>query len=131
MPWLRAGGKPVSTFRDHAAASAGLFYQCPRLTGDIERKRRDHNAACSEADQIDGAGIFRGAGIVSLDRAVADLGGAVPVAERHVVGAGRHNIRIADEPARAWPRAAIRVRLVVPVRHRDLPAAGARTIVLE
>src|ERR1700730_6858268 len=92
-----------------------------RLTRNIEREvRHDHIALAGKADEIDRAGIFGRAGIVGGGSAVAHLGGAVPMTERHIIGAGRRDLVVADEPARPQPRAAIGTRLIVSVRHRNL-----------
>src|SRR5215469_11536030 len=87
-------------------ARPGSLRQGPGLARDIERKLRHHHvASMREANQIDGAGI--------LGDTIPHPGGAVPVAERHIVGTGRGDFRIADEPARTQPRAAIGVRMVM------------------
>src|SRR5258707_9856602 len=124
LAWLFRPPQPAARRRATFARPSGkLLFESRRLARDVELKvRYYHLALAREADQVDGAGIFWRARIVGRDGTVADLDGAVPMAERHVVGAGRRDLVITDEPAGTQPRAAIGMRLIVPVRHRDLPA---------
>ena len=64
-------------------------------------------------------------GVVRRHRAVADPRRAVPVAECEVVGLGRGDRIVAEQPGRAQWRCEVVRRFVVAVRHGDLPARGA------
>src|SRR5215469_18380971 len=120
-------GLAVKQHQRHRAGECSLpdsFYQSPRLARDIERElRHDHLALWGQAHEIDGAGIFRRAGITGAP--IADHRGPVPMTERDVVGAGCRDLRVADEPTGTQPCAAVGPRLIMSMPDRDLPARAA------
>ena len=87
--------------------------------------------ALAQAHDIDRAGIFRRAGIIGRHHTVADAHGAIPMAERHVIGASGGDVVVADQPGRPRADAAIGFWLVMAVRHGDQPAGLARAHRLE
>jgi hypothetical protein len=71
------------------------------------------------------------AGVIGFDRAAADTDMPVPMAERDIVGGGRRDLVVADEPGRTQLRSPVRRRLVMSVRDRDLPEAAPRMRALQ
>ena len=109
------------------ARCRGRFASVRDLARDVERRARYcHAAGFAQTHDIDRAGIFRRAGIIGRHHTIADAHGAIPMAKRHVIGGGRGDFVVADQPGRPRADAAIGFWLVMAVRHGDQPAAAAR-----
>jgi hypothetical protein len=87
---------------------------------------RNDDLAGGQANQIDGPGKLGRAGIKGRHDAIADAHRAVPVTERQIIGPGGSDFFIAEDPGRAQRIGPGLRRLVMPVRHRHLPARRAR-----
>src|SRR6185437_11336799 len=93
----------------------------------IDRRAVDrHRAARRQRHEIDGERVIGRARIIRCDLVAADADMAVPMAERNVIGLGRHDLVITDQPAGPEIGRAIRHRCVMAMRDRDLPEAAPR-----
>src|SRR3954468_3469391 len=86
----------------------------------------DDLAGGSQSHQIDRADIIGRSRVIGRHRAAADLRGAIPMPEREVIGAGRGDHVVADQPGWAQRVGPGLRRLVMAVANRDLPPRQAR-----
>src|SRR5262249_3541393 len=61
----------------------------------------DDIAAPGQPDEVDRADIIGGARVIGRNGAVADLGGAIPMAKRQIIGPRRGDHAVADQPGRS------------------------------
>src|SRR5262249_22630158 len=128
---------PASSRRISAMASSRHGESSRHVDGlDLARNIKlhplhQHLAIGGQANHVDRSGIFGRARVVSRHGPIADLHGAVPMAERHIVSAGGGDFVVIDQPGRTRHYAAIDTRIVVTVTRCNLPARAARSHRLE
>ena len=106
--------------RSCRSAAGGTVVAIRRRRSHRSRSRRDADLpAGGEPHQIDGLGVMRRAGVIGRHGAAADLRGAVPMAERDVIGLRLADHRVADQPGRAQRVGPGLGRLVMAVADRD------------